>query len=50
MQMGPLSKADFNETLQTANSTNQLDSFQRSRLQHLAGRVRSRAAKVPSSG
>jgi hypothetical protein len=50
MKTGPLAKADFNETLQTADSINQFDSFQRGRLQHLAGRVRSRAAKVPSSG
>ena len=50
MQTGPMSKTDFNETLQTANSTDQFDSFKRSRLQRLARRVRSRAAKVPSSG
>jgi hypothetical protein len=49
MRTRPLSKADFYKML-TANSIDQLDSFQRSRLQHLARRVRSRAAKVPSSG
>ena len=50
MQMRPMSKADFNNKLQTANSANQFGSFLRGRLQHLARRVRSRAAKVPSSG
>jgi hypothetical protein len=40
--------AEINKTLQTANASVKVGSFQRGRVQYLAHRVRSRT--VPSSG
>ncbi len=45
----PTSKAEI-KNLETANANTQVGNFQRGRMKHLASRVCTHAAKVPSSG